>query len=133
MYIKSRGKKLMFLRNCYNTLFIGTPDIPGNFFSTEISHNSVKFKLETGFFNGSPQTLVIEYRKPESTLEWIIGASQMAGTAKNDLIEVSVVGLEPEATYEFKAFAHNEFGRSNYTDVIKATLKAGKIIYIIIK
>lgn len=103
--------------------------MPGNFSLVKKTHNSVKLKLVSGFFNGAPQTLVILYRKPGNKSEWLNGTSKEAGTEKDNLYELSIYGLDPEVTYEFKAYSYNKHAKSSYTRVITDTLYASKYSY----
>ncbi|XP_060568150.1 protein turtle homolog B-like isoform X4 [Ruditapes philippinarum] len=100
----------------------GPPDIPIIFSKSDTSPHSVSFLLVTGFFNGGGQTIVVEHRSGQS--EWLNGTTKYAGEEKNKSMIVAVKRLDPETTYEFRAYAFNEYDCSNYTDVIKETTSA---------
>ncbi|KAL4237911.1 glomerular basement membrane development [Mactra antiquata] len=102
----------------------GKPDVPEHFTLKEKKHNMVKFLLETGFYNGAPQTLVIQYKKAGNESKWITGPSKDMGEKKNNPTVLSIDNLTPENTYEFRAYAINMYGHSDYTSVVTETMEA---------
>ncbi|KAH3854215.1 hypothetical protein DPMN_096754 [Dreissena polymorpha] len=97
----------------------GPPEIPVRFEQQSTTYQSVSFAVESGFFNGGDQTLVIEYRRVNSNTLRVNGSEAYVGNGKNVFVAMTVGDLTQMTDYEFRVYAFNVYGQSEYSAVVQ--------------
>ncbi|KAH3854201.1 hemicentin-1-like [Dreissena polymorpha] len=97
----------------------GPPDSPARFEQQSTTYNSVTFSVESGFFNGGDQTLVLQYRRVNSNSLWANGSVANAGKKKHVVVAMTVTDLSQVTDYEFRVYAFNVYGHSEYSALVQ--------------
>ncbi|XP_052276513.1 uncharacterized protein LOC127875477 [Dreissena polymorpha] len=96
----------------------GPPDAPLRFEQQSTTYDSVTFTVEYGSFNGENQTLVLQYRRLNSNSLWANGSLAFVGNEQDIAIAMTVDDLSHDTAYEFRVYAFNVYGQSEYSVVV---------------
>ncbi|XP_052269080.1 titin-like isoform X3 [Dreissena polymorpha] len=111
----------------------GPPDVPIRFEQKSNTYHSATFVVESGFFNGGNQTFVLQYRQVSDSV-WTNGSVATVGKLKHVNVSMTVESLSQVTDYEFRVYAFNVYGQSEYSLVVQVAtaLHVGMVVGCVI-